>query len=162
MKVLHDHGVYVHPFWAFRKECNEAWGFKIQDSSRTPDSDVPYELKGALAAMSGAVSAHISKANTFPKEAQELARVVNTCTGDGLRALRLISMRSHPAFQDNPGIYIRSYPRQGKEESLLQFHAIFLDFLRIQGYITNAVNSFSDTATQDIFIASCKFAIYLA
>ena len=160
MNTMHDHGVYVHPFWAFRPACTASWGFEAQNSQIEPDRDLPYELRDTLVAMSGAIYAHLSKPGTFTKES-ELHTLLETCPGDGYRVLKLIVLRTHPGYQEQPGVYLRQYPQQQKDESLLYFSLVFKDYLFLQGYVFGMVQSLNDEDTQDIFISSCRYANYL-
>ena len=109
MKTMHDHGVYVHPFWAYRTGVTDPWGFAVQNAQTEDSKDLPVELLQSMNAMSGAVYNHLNKNNTFPKSS-ELNTLLETYPGDGYRVLRMIVLRCHPGFQESPSTYLQSYP----------------------------------------------------
>ena len=69
-RTLHDHGVYVHPFWAFRTQCDHRWGFEVQNAANQADKDIPYEMQDIMNTLSGAVHAHVTKSGTFSKDCE--------------------------------------------------------------------------------------------
>ena len=52
-KTLMDYGVYVHPFWAFRKAATSPQGFDVAGTpTETGGKDLPYIMKDTIKAMS--------------------------------------------------------------------------------------------------------------
>ena len=160
-RTMQDQGVYVHPFNCFRKDVGGFWGF---DYNKTPGSgngmDLPYSLKDVLPAMSNAVHQHISKTGTFTANS-EFSKIIKNCPGDGFRALKLIIMRVHPNFTDEPASYMAEYPKQNKDETVFDFSLRFEDFLWLQAFIMDTVCDFGDTKTQDIFLARCYYSNWI-
>ena len=160
-KLMFDHGVYVHPFWAFRDHCNDPKGFEVQATMIDAGKDVPYELSSVIEPMSGVIYNHLMKPGTFPKECESIQQIVQNFPGNGYRALRVIAQRSHPVFQDSPATYLRNYPNQQKGESLLQFMTVFKDYLALRAYVFGHVETFASEHTQDTFVSSCQYNAYL-
>ena len=98
------------------------------------DKDIPYEMQDIMDALSGAVHAHVTKSGTFPKDC-ELNDLAVAHPGDGFRFLRLVVTRVHTGWHEQPGVALRSPPKQDDGETLLHYHMLFMDYLLMSGYI---------------------------
>jgi len=103
-----QHGVYVHPLWLFRKNHGGEWGFTVGD---TPNDDLPTLLRMTCQQLSTLIYQLLSQSTMFPTGSSLYDAVAN-CYGNGLKALKAILQRSHPAFVDEPATLVTTYPKQ--------------------------------------------------
>ena len=87
----------------------------------------------------------------FPKDSR-LVDIVYQCNNDGYHALKQILYQSHPAFHPRPSTLITRYPKQGSNQTLLQYYVIFQDYLQLQAYVRNYARSLDDDGELDVFI----------
>ena len=150
-ETLMQYGVYVHPLWLFRKNHGGEWGFTIGDGR---DDDIPTPLRMTCQQSSNLIFQILSQSTMFPT-GSPLHDVVANCFGDGLKALKAILQRSHPAFVDEPATLITQYPKQ-KEKSLLEYMMEAKDFLQMRSMIQGFSNELDDPNELDIFISHLK------
>ena len=146
-----DQGIYVHPFWCFQKNVGNYWGF---DTSATPSLgqsvDLPNSMRTPLQPMTSAVHSHIMKTGTFDSKS-EYAKIIKSCPSDGYRALKLIIMRSHPNFIEEPAQYLTDYPQQKKDETVFDFTQVFSDYLQLQSFVLDNNRGIGDKSIQESF-----------
>ena len=82
--------------------------------------------------------------------------------GDGFRFLRLVVTRVHPGWHEQPGVALRSPPKQDDEKTLLHYHMLFVDYLLMSGYIFGNKESFDQTEVQDKFIGGARWRCVLS
>jgi len=126
-ETLMQHGVYVHPLWLFRKNHGGEWGFTVGDR---PDDDLPMPLRMTCQQSSILIYQLLSQSTMFPN-GSPLHDVVANCYGNGLKALKAILLRSHPAFADERSTLVTTYPKQ-KDKSLLDYKMEAEDFLQMR------------------------------
>ena len=160
-KNLTNFGIYVHPLWAFRTNAVHEWGFDVPNNVHDINTgkDIPIVLKDELPAMSGAISQHLSKDGTFPR-GSEFTHLLEQAAGDGYSFLRAVVQLCHPMFQENPGAFLTGLPRQ-QDETIVEFKALFDDYLYLQASVLGTVLTFNQQNTQDMFIATLNHASYL-
>lgn len=88
--------------------------------------------------MTFAVHSHIMKAGTFYSK-HKYGNLIKSCPWDGYRALKLIIMRPHIKFIEEPAQYLMEYPKQTKDESVSHFTQVFLDFLQLQSFVIDSI-----------------------
>jgi len=110
-----QNGVYVHLLWLFRKNHGGEWGFSVGDG---PNDDLPTPLRMTCQQSLTLIYQLMSQSTMFPT-GSPLHDVVANCYGNGLKALKAILQRSHPAFVDEPSTLVTTCPKQ-KDKSLLE------------------------------------------
>ena len=151
-----DHGYFVMPLWCFQKDHGGAWGFSIGDG---PDDDVPLRLRIPTGQMKSALFRLLQKPGMFPSDSK-CPLIVQQCYGDGYHAIKQLLFRSHPVFHDQPSTLISRYPVQGNR-SLLEYYALFQDFLQLRAVVSNIDASLDQTHEMDLFITGCKYGKFL-
>ena len=149
-----DHGYYVHPLFAFRKNRGGNWGFTAGPGA---DDDLPQRLQLALDGMKTGIFRLVQ--DSFEK-LPEIAAIISQCNGDGYLALKQIVRRIHPDFHPTPSILIQSYPTQ-RDRSLTEYYYAFKDFIELRAYIRSIGTNLDDPGELDIFINGCRYATYL-
>ena len=151
-----QYGVYVHPLWLFRKNHGSEWGFSVGDG---PDDDLPMPLRMTCQQSSILIYQLLSQSTMFPN-GSPLHDVVANCYGNGLKALKAILMRSHPAFADEPSTLVTTYPKQ-KDKSLLDYKMEAEDFLQMRAIVQNYAKELDDPGELDIFINNMKYNTFV-
>ena len=160
-KSLMDQGIYVHPFWCFRKAVGNYWGFTTSTApAYAQEVDLPHSMATPLQPMTSAVHSHIMKTGTFDSKS-EYAKIIRSCPSDGYRALKLIIMRSHPNFIEEPAQYLTDYPQQKKDESVFDFTQVFSDYLQLQSFVMDNNRGIGDKSIQDIFLSCCYYKFWI-
>ena len=149
-----DHGYYIHPLFAFRKNHGGNWGFTAGPGA---DDDLPHRLQLSLDGMKTGIFRLVQ--DSFEK-LPEIAAIVSQCNGDGYLALKQIVCRIHPDFHPTPSILIQSYPTQ-RDRSLTEYYYAFKDFIELRAYIRSIASNLDDPGELDIFINGCRYATYL-
>jgi len=126
-ETLMQCGVCVHPLWPFGKNHGGEWGFAVGDGR---DDDVPTPLRMTCQQSSTLIYQLLSQSAMFPS-GSVLHNAAADCFGNGLKALKAIPQRSHPAFVDEPAASVTSCPKQ-KEKSLLEHMMEAKDFLQMR------------------------------
>ena len=155
-KHLRDHGCFVLPFWLFRKDGGDR-GFSIGDAAGA--HDLPSLMQLHCDQASHIIFRYLSQDKVFPSESR-CRRIVDSCRGDGYRALKQIVFSYHPAFQSLPGAMVSSPPTQGDDDVLVYVNR-FLDYLQLRAYIQNIESSIADPDIQDILFTNAKYSDYL-
>jgi len=157
-ETLMQHGVYVHPLWLFKKNHGGEWGFIIGDSR---DDDVPTPLRMTCQQSSTLIYQLLSQSMMFPTgSGSPLHDTVANCHGDGLKALKAILQRSHPAFVDEPATLVTQHPRQ-KEKSLLEHKMEAEDCLQMRSVAQGFSKELDDPNELDIFINDMKQSTFI-
>ena len=86
--------------------------------------------------------------------------VVANCYGNGLKALKAIMLRSHPAFVDEPSTLVTTYPKQ-KDKSLLEYKTEAEDFLQMRSIVQGHSRELDDPGELDIFINNMKYNTFV-
>jgi len=149
--ILMQCGVYVHPLWLFRKNHGGEWGFTIGD---TTNDDLPTPLRMTCQQSSTLIHQLLSQSTMFPP-GSPLHDVVANCYGNGLKALKVILLCSHPAFVDEPSTLVTTYPKQ-KDKSLLEHKMETEDFLQMCSIVQGHSRELDDPGELDIFINNMK------
>jgi len=155
-ETLIQHGVYVHPLWLFRKNHGGEWGFTIGDG---PDNDIPTPLRMTCQQSSTLIYQLLSQSTMFPS-GSILHDVVANCFGNGLKALKAVLQRSHPAFVDEPATLVTTHPKQ-KEKSLLEYKMEAEDFLQMRSMVQGFSMELDDPNELDIFINNMKHSAFV-
>lgn len=79
----------------------------------------------------------------FPK-GSSVHDIVLSCYSDGYRCLHQIVMTSHPNYHTQPATLVKNYPKQKKDESIVKYHSIFLDYDQLKAYIINSKVTLED------------------
>jgi len=85
---------------------------------------------------------------------------VANCFGDGLKALKAILQRSHPAFVDEPAALITQCPRQ-KEKSLLEHTMEAKDHLQMRSVTQGFSKELDDPNELDVFVSHMKQSAFV-
>jgi len=155
-ETLMQYGVYVHPLWLFRKNHGGEWGFSVGDR---PDDDLPMPLRMTCQQSSILIYQLLSQSTMFPN-GSPLHDVVANCYGNGLKALKAILMRSHPAFAEEPSTLVTAYPKQ-KDKSLLDYKMEVEDFLQMRAIVQGHSRELDDPGELDIFINNMKYSTFV-
>jgi len=86
--------------------------------------------------------------------------VVSNCYGNGLKALKAILLRSHPAFVDEPSTLVTTYPKQ-KDKSLLEYKMEAEGFLQMRAIVQGHSRELDDPGELDIFINNMKYNTFV-
>jgi hypothetical protein len=124
------------------------------DNRRLTAANMTYYLRNALLTKVPSITFIVR--DMFPKDSR-LHAAVSSLNGCGYRAL----FPSHPAFQDQPSIMIKSYPRQKSTNDLLRYVQLFRDFLQLCAYITNNPATLDDPTEVDIIINNLTYSTYV-
>ena len=152
-----DHGYYVHPLYCFRKDHGGEWGFTCGTGT---EDDLPQRMELGLPAMSTTIFQLLQKKDMFPSDS-EIPSILMQCSGDGYKALLQILYDHHPAFLEQPATLIAEYPKQLPSQSLLAYHATFVDFLQLRAIIKGHPASLDESDELDLFITRSKYRTYL-
>ena len=155
-ETMRGHGVFILPFWLFRKNHGGEWGFTIGD---TNNDDVPSNLRLSCLHSSSLIYQVLSQDNMFPAGSR-LHNLVAQCYGDGYKALKAIIFKSHPAYAEQPSTLITTYPKQ-RELSLLEYFMNFIDYLQLRAIISNFARDLDDEDELDVFINNMKHGEYI-
>ena len=146
--VCMENGVYIHPLWCFRRDHGGIRGFTVGDDT---NDDLPQRLSLSIDYSASDLHRVLLHPSLFPKDSR-LVDIIYQCNNDGYHALKQILYQSHPAFHPRPSTLITRYPKQGSQQSLLQYYVIFQDFLQLQAYVRNYARSLDDDGELDVFI----------
>jgi len=149
-------GVYVHPLWLFRKNHGGEWGFTVGDGS---NDDLPTPLRMTCQQSLTLIYQLLSQSTMFPP-GSPLHDAVANCYGNGLKALKAILLRSHPAFVDEPSALVTTYPKQ-KDKSLLEYKMEAEDFLQMPSIVQGHSRVLDDPGELDIFINNMKYNTFV-
>jgi len=155
-ETLTQYGIYVHPLWLFRKNHGSEWGFSVGDG---PDDDLLMPLRMTCQQSSILIYQLLSQSTMFPP-GSPLHDVVANCYGNGLKALKAILLRSHPAFVDEPSTLVTTYPKQ-KDQSLLEHKMEAEDFLQMRAIVQGHSRELDDPGELDIFINNMKYNTFV-
>jgi len=155
-EILMQHGVYVHPLWLFKKNHGGEWGFTIGDGR---DNDIPTPLCMTCQQSSTLIFQLLSQSTMFPS-GSPLHDAVANCFGNGLKALKEILQRSHPAFVDEPATLVTQYPNQ-REKSPLEHKMEAEDFLQMRSMVQGFSRELDDPNKLDIFINNMKHSAFV-
>ena len=89
--------------------------------------DLPHPMETPLLPMTSAAYSYTMKTGTFDSK-PENAKLIKSCPGDGYQALKLIIVKSHPNFVEEPAQYLTEYPKQKKDELAFDFIQVFVDY----------------------------------
>ena len=134
-----------------RKNHSGEWGFAVGD---TTDDDLPTPLRMTCQQSSILTHQLLSQSTMFPP-GSPLHDVVANCCGNGLKALKAILLRSHPAFADEPSTLVTACPKQ-KDKSLLEHKMEAEDFLQMRSVVQGHSRELDDPGELDIFINNMK------
>jgi len=151
-----QYGIFVFPLWLFRKHHGGEWGFSVGD---TADDDVPTNLRMTCLQSSTIIYQVLSQSTMFPAGSY-LHDVVASCYGNGLKALKMILQRAHPAFVDEPATLVTKYPTQ-RNNSLLEYKMEFEDFLQMRAMVLGHSRELDDKDELDIFINNLKDSAFV-
>jgi len=101
----------------------------------------------------------LSQSTMFPT-GSPLRDVVANCYGNGLKALKAILQRSHPAFVDEPSTLVTTHPKQ-KDKSLLEYKMEAEDFLQMRSIVQRFSKELDDPGELDIFINNMKCSTFV-
>jgi hypothetical protein len=154
-----DHGYYIHPLYCFRKDHGQSRGFTCGDGS---DDDLPRRFTHRIDTMSQHIYRLLLSSKMFPEHSHlhDYVQQVSRST-DGYQALRLILSEAHPAFHPTPATMVMAYPMQG-DRSLIEYHALYQDYLQLNAFIKNQSASLDDPLEVDVFIKNAKHGDHLA
>jgi len=155
-ETLMQYGVYVHPLWLFRKNHGGEWGFTVGD---TTNDDLPTPLRMTCHQSSTLIYQLLSQSTMFPT-GSPLHDVAANCYGNGLKALKAIPLRSHPAFVDEPATLVTTYPKQ-KDKSLLEYKMEAEDFPQMHSMVQGFSKELDDPGELDIFINNMKYSTHV-
>jgi len=155
-ETLMQYGVYVHPLWLFRKNHGDECGFTIGD---TTNDDLPTPLRMTCHQSSTLIYQLLSQSAMFPAGSPLHDDVAN-CYGNGLKALKAILLRSHPAFVDEPATLVTTYPKQ-KDKTLLEYKMEAEDFLQMCSMVQGFSKELDDPGKLDIFINNMKYITHV-
>jgi len=155
-EILMQHGVYVHLLWLFKKNHGGEWGFTIGDGR---DNDIPTPLCMTCQQSSTLIFQLLSQSTMFPS-GSPLHDAVANCFGNGLKALKEILQRSHPAFVDEPATLVTQYPNQ-REKSPLEHKMEAEDFLQMRSMVQGFSRELDDPNKLDIFINNMKHSAFV-
>jgi len=142
--------VGVHPMWQFRKNCGGEWGFAVGD---TTNDDLPTQQSSTL------IHQLLSQSAMFPA-GSPLHDAAANCCGNGLKALKAIPTRSHPAFVDEPATLVTAYPKQ-KDKSLLECKMEAEDFLQMRSVAQGFSKELDNPGELDVFIKNMKHSTFV-
>ena len=151
-----DHGFYTHPLWCFRKNKGGNIGFTYGNST---DDDLPDIMEIPLQRMKQPLFCLLQQKDMFPTNSN-LVDIVQSCYGDGYKALKAILFKAHPVFYDQPSTMITAYPKQ-RDTTMLQYYQLFNDYLQLRAFITDVTSSLDNEHELDIFINNAKFHEFL-
>jgi len=149
-----QHAVYVHPRWLFRKNHDGEWGFAVGDG---PNDDLPTRM--TCQQSSTLIYQLLSQSTMFPT-GSPLHDVVANCYGNGLKALKAILQRSHPAFVDEPSTLVTTYPKQ-KDKSLSEYKMQVEDFLQMRSIVQGFSKELDNPGELDIFVNNMKYSTFV-
>jgi len=155
-ETLMQYGVYVHRLWLFRKNHGGECGFTIGD---TTNDDLPTPLRMTCHQSLTLIYQLLSQSAMFPT-GSPLHDVVANCYGNGLKALKAILLRSHPAFVDEPATLVTTYLKQ-KNNSLLEHKMEAEDFLQTRSMVQGFSKELEDPGELDIFINNMKYSTHV-
>jgi len=155
-ETLMQHGVYVHPLWLFRKNHGGEWGFTIGD---TRDDDLPTPLRMTCQQSSTLICQLLLQSTMFPNGSPLHDAVANCCC-NGLKALKAILQRLHPAFVDEPATLVTTHPKQ-KDKSLLEYKMEAEDHLQMRSMVQGFSKELDHPNELDIFINDMKHRAFV-
>jgi len=155
-ETLMQHAVYVHPRWLFRKNHDGEWGFAVGDG---PNDDLPTPLCMTCQQSLTLIYQLLSQSTMFPT-GSPLHDVVANCYGNGLKALKAILQRSHPAFVDEPSTLVTTYPKQ-KDKSLSEYKMQVEDFLQMRSIVQGFSKELDNPGELDIFVNNMKYSTFV-
>jgi len=101
----------------------------------------------------------LSQSTVFPT-GSPLHDIVANCYGNGLKALKAVFLRSHPAFLDEPATLVTTNPKQ-KDKSLLEYKIEAEDFLQMRSMVQGFSKELDDPGKLDVFINSMKYSAHV-
>jgi hypothetical protein len=153
---LMSHGFYAHPLWCFRANHGGNWGFTCGTSR---NDNLKQRMDIPLQKMNQPIFRLLQKRDMFPPDSR-LQSIVQSCYGDGYKALKQILFASHPVFYDQPSTLITTYPKQCTL-TLLEYYTIFSDYLQLRSFISDTTTTLKDSNELDIFISNAQHSEFL-
>lgn len=151
------YGVYIHPFWCFRKDAGTAHGFVCGDKV---GDDCPLRMEASIDESSAILYRVLLRRGMFPKDSHNPA-IVQSSPGNGYAALKSIIRRAHPVFHEEPATMVKRYPTQQSGQSLREYYKIFKDHLQLRAFCLNHKGTLDDEGEVSIFIDNAKYSLHL-
>jgi len=155
-ETLMQYGVYVHPPWPFRKNHGDEWGFSVGDG---PNDDLLTPLRMTCQQSSTLIYQLLSQSTMFPT-GSPLHDAVANCYCNGLKTLKAILQRPHPAFVDEPSTLVTTYPKQ-KDKSLSEHKMEAEDFRQMRSIVQGFSKELDDPGELDMFINNMKYSTFV-
>ena len=152
-----DNGHFIPPFRMFRPDAGGEWGFTFADDDT---GDLPARLRPAIDRMKVTVWKLLSTKDMFPS-GSNIPDIISRCYGDGYRAIKEIMFHVHPAFQEQPSLMVRNFPKQTEDMPVLQYYNYFKDFIKLRALILDVDQDLNTKNMKDIFIGNLYYSGYI-
>jgi len=146
----HQHGVYMHGYWCFRKTANNLRGFTIGNAT-TDDLPAPltFLVSRSTSVLYNILLTALPDPATHPIIKDALG---GKNQGQGHHVLKTLITDSHPNFVHMPHTLVSSAPEQGQLESLSYYFTRYEDYLQLSSYIKNTPCSLDDPDHIDVLL----------
>jgi hypothetical protein len=100
-----------------------------------------------------------SSKDMFPAN-YKCTKSLQSCYGDGYKALMMIMLDVHPAFHTYPSTLVKAYPTQ-ENLTLHQYYGRFTNYQQLRAYVSDITLSLDDKSELDIFLDNAKYGAFL-
>jgi hypothetical protein len=153
-----SHGIYVHPYYCFRKNANHLRGFTAGEDTDTTAYDLPLRYIPILDEWGAKIYTALNGDKVFHKDkCDELKAIVATHDGGkGYEALYSVIGTDHPNNTRHSTDVIARPPTQRATESLNRYFFRYKDYLRLRAYLSNIATNLNDDSELDTFILGTR------
>ena len=145
-----SYGIYIHPYYCFRKNTGSSRGFTCGDDSDSEQFDLPAHLFHRLEHWSSKIFLLLTKEGILPKETDVKNNAIGYY-GQGYEGLYSIISSEHPECSLYPSILLGNRPQQGKL-SISRYFSKYKDWLIQRAYLESNPNTLNIESEMDNFI----------
>jgi hypothetical protein len=153
-----SHGIYIHPYFCFRKEADSPMGFTHGDDDDYTTYDLPKKYAPHIDRWRSKIYTALRGDKVFPKDicTKQRNAINNYYGGRGYEALYAIIRSDHPNNKLYPFDLIKNPPVQSAAEDLDRYFFRYKDYLHIRAFLTNNENNLNDKHELDNFIGGTR------
>jgi len=145
-----QYGIYIHPYYCFRKSTGSSRGFTCGDDSDSSQYDLPAHLFHKLDHWSSKIFLALSKEGVLPEDTDLKSNAIGRY-GTGYEGLYSIISGDHPECNLYPSTLLGNRPRQEKL-SLSKYYDKYKDWLLQRAYLENNSATLNVDSEMDNFI----------
>jgi hypothetical protein len=145
-----SYGIYIHPYYCFRKNTGSARGFTCGDDSDTEQFDLPAHNFHRLEHWSSKIYLSLTKEGILSKNTELRSNAIGYY-GQGYEGLYSIISCEHPECSLYPSTLLGNRPQQ-EQLSISKYFSKYQDWLVQRAYLESNPNTLNVESEMDNFI----------